>query len=205
MSERDWRKWRIGTLIIVVLIGLLALLYDLLGRYLQPFDQQGLYPEQMVGSPPFVAFINQHLSQYQDEHQLLILHWLNPECFCSVYSGTTVDSLSKLDSSLKIKHLVLTPPDKAQALLNLLPILKQAQVIALSPEAYRQSQRLIPSSPAVLIYNRQAQSVSYLGPHSSGVVCGKGTGFVELVVNNLEHGFDPLLYELEQSGCFCPW
>lgn len=184
---------------------ILAAFYGFFWRYIQSFDHQGLYPDGQVDNRPFRRFIKQHVVPYDVDSDTLVLHWLDPDCFCTVYSGTTVDKLNRETSSDSIRHLVFTPPGKEQALAQLLPILENTAVIELSKRAYAQSREFIPATPAAIIYNKKAESLSYLGPHSSGVVCGKGTGFVELVLNNLSHGFDPQLYELEQSGCFCSW
>lgn len=78
-------------------------------------------------------------------------------------------------------------------------------VLALPDGLYQKSRSYIPSSPGASIYNRQAQSLSYFGPHSSGVTCGQGSNFIELVLNNLSHGFDPKLYQFDSEGCFCSW
>jgi hypothetical protein len=103
------------------------------------------------------------------------------------------------------KHVIVTPPGKGQQLLDMLPMFDKTKVVALSKAAYQTSLKLIPATPAAVVYYQKNRSLSYLGPHSSGVICGKGTGFVELVLNNLEHGFDPKLVELDQTGCFCRW
>lgn len=205
MNKINWTNGRIIAVVTVWIVVVIAAFYGFFWRYIQPFDHQGLYPQGQVDNRAFVNFLKQHVAGNENYHDTLVFHWLDPDCFCTVYSGNTVEKLDRETGSEKLKHWVLVPPDKVQALGDLLPVLQDAKVVPLSQTAYRQSQLFIPATPAVVIFNQKEQSLSYLGPHSSGVVCGKGTGFVDLVLNNLQHGFDPQLYELEQRGCFCSW
>lgn len=195
-----------AALVIAWLAVILLAFYGYFWRYIQTFDHRGLYPQGQVAHPPFITLVEQNI-QLSGLNQLdtVVLHLLDPECFCTVYSGNTVDKLTQDTTSDKLRHVVLVPPGKTNALHQLLPVLGTAEVIELDVSTYMASKELVPATPAALVYNKKEGTVSYLGPHSSGVVCGKGTGFVDLVLNNLQHGFDPLLYELEQKGCFCSW
>ncbi len=63
----------------------------------------------------------------------------------------------------------------------------------------------IASSPATLIIGKEFDDVAYFGPHNDGTVCGQGKGYVPLVINNLQNGFNPEFMNTEAVGCFCKW
>jgi 3-dehydroquinate dehydratase len=73
-----------------------------------------------------------------------------------------------------VKHVIVTPPGKAGQLLEMLPMFDKTKVVALSEVAYQASLELIPATLAAVVYYQKNRSLSYLGPHSSGVICGKG-------------------------------
>jgi hypothetical protein len=199
-------KARTAVFLGVWLLLVLTAFYGYFWRYIQVFDHQQLYPDGKVDSSALVGFVTSQIqSSVLEASDTLIFHWLNPDCHCTVFSGFTVDKLNRETTSDSVQHIIIIPPNKSEQLLTLLPVLKNAKLVTLTEQAYEKSQKLIPATPAAVVFNQKTKSLSYLGPHSSGVICGKGTGFVELVLNNLQHGFDPVLYELEQTGCFCHW
>lgn len=61
---------------------------------------------------------------------------------------------------------------------------------------------IIPSTPAILIVDKLGQ-LMYLGPYSKGLECTKTNGFVELVLNNYQQGFNSKLVVSQAQGCYC--
>lgn len=208
-------KAKLLSTLLLWLLMILVSCYFFLWRYIEPFDQHKLYPNGLVDTAPLVDLIEHQLPlprELNDNHKAnitVILHWLNPECRCSLLSRLFIEQLSRKTANDGVWHIVLTPPNQAKSLSQSFAQLSNEvggfSVIEMSPQDYRHSQMLIPATPAAIVYQRKTRSISYLGPHSSGLVCGNGDSFVELVLNNLKFGFDPQLIELERNGCFCPW
>lgn len=197
-------KLRTAAFLVVWLAVILLAYYFFFWRYIQPFDHQKLYTSESFDGGSLVAFIDGKLDT-KPSTDIVIYHWLNPDCNCLRFGGLYVDKLMRETATDNAQHVILAPPGKAEQLSEMLPMLDKTKVVALNEAAYKASLKLIPATPAAVVYYRKNRSISFLGPHSSGVICGKGTGFVELVLNNLQHGFDPALIELEQTGCFCDW
>jgi hypothetical protein len=175
-------------------------------RFIKVFDHQQLYPHQTINEQPLIALLRQQLlPQLTNHSEITVFHWLDPDCKCTLIGRFFVEQLTKQNFSGQVLHVVLTPPGLASGLSDAFVLPKEVIVMALTAEQYQQSRQLIPATPGATIYYAKNQSLSYLGPHSSGVTCGTGTNYIELVLNNLTHGFDPKLIELRQRGCFCSW
>ncbi|MFT4925446.1 MAG: hypothetical protein ACI8WB_001539 [Phenylobacterium sp.] len=190
--------------LILWLLLVLSAFYFFFLRFIQPFDRQNLYPLGQVNQLALTGFIHQYLQPsplHRDD--IIIYHWLNPDCRCTVLGGNYIARLAQQGVWQKVSHIIVVPADKARRLLDQLPMLSGLSVMALDEQAYQASVRLMPSAPAAMVYYHH--SVSYFGPHSGGVLCGSGLSYVELVINNLQNGFDPALSQLDQQGCFCDW
>jgi len=61
---------------------------------------------------------------------------------------------------------------------------------------------IIPSTPAILIVDKLGE-LMYLGPYSKGLSCSKTAGYVELVMNNYQQGFNTRLVVSQAQGCYC--
>lgn len=208
------KKAKVMGSVLFWLLLILVSCYFFLWRYIEPFDLRNLYPNGEINPAPLVELIENQLPlpralNDDNANPIYILHWLNPACRCTLLSRLFIEQLSRKTIDDGVWHIVVTPPKQAKSLrqsfAQLSNEVRAFSVVELSAIAYRQSQVLIPATPAAIVYQRKTQSISYLGPHSSGVVCGNGDSFVELVLNNLKFGFDPQLIELERNGCFCPW
>ena len=62
---------------------------------------------------------------------------------------------------------------------------------------------LVPATPALLMFSQQFDSISYIGPHTDGLICGQGANNQRLVLNNLNNGFNPEFINYGGKGCFC--
>lgn len=202
------------TWFLVCMTGLAIVLlsfYALFWRYVTPYDDRGLYPDGMVSAQEQVNFIEQQIlpllaeSDAQPQKMILVFHWLDIDCQCTLLGKPFIEKLTTKGNAQLVRHIVLTKPEQQAQTQQWLALGESVTVVALSKESYQHSRRYIPSSPGASIYYRQTQSLSYFGPHSSGVTCGQGSNYIELVLNNLSHGFDPKLYELNSEGCFCSW
>jgi hypothetical protein len=204
----SYSKVRITGLLACWLVAVVGCFYVFFWRFIQPFDFTGLYPDGQVNQHKLIDFVSGYTTSGND---LFIFHWLNPDCRCTQFTGDTIAQLAADPHWAGAQHLLMVPPGKATALVELLPQLLDLtevagySIVTLSESAYRQSSQLIPATPGALIFDLKKRSVSYLGPHNAGVVCGTGSSYVELVLNNLQQGFDPQLLVLEQNGCFCRW
>lgn len=198
-----------GILVIWPAAVLLAF-YHFFWRNIQPFDHQPLYPQLTVDNQSIVRLLNNVVSaspemDMLDTATVVIVHWLDPGCRCSLFSGDYIQKLHSTTSSDSQRHLVLVPPGKGKALRQQLPALSALSLIVLTESAYQESLRLIPSAPAAMVFDVTRQQLNFLGPHTSGVLCGAGDSYIDLVLNNRASGFTPLLFPLDQRGCFCPW
>jgi len=169
-------------------------------------DHQNLYPQQQVTTQPLVALLNDVMPK-AIETDIVIFHWLDFDCQCTYLGRLFVEQLTRQQLAADVKHIILLPPDanSDENIKSSFNLPDNVHVTRLNQSLYRQSQSLIPATPGAAILRQSTQSLSYLGPHSGGVACGSGTNLIELVVNNLAHGFDPQLYQLQSSGCFCSW
>ena len=204
MKSFKWSKPLTLVMVAVWLAAIVAAFYWYFWQFVRPFDAGQLYPNGQVVEQPLLSTLNPYIEQSPDA-EILVFHWLKPDCLCSRFSGVTISGLAAADKGSSTRHWVLTPPGQSEAAGQILPETADLTIRALGERQYRQSLTAVPAAPSAVVYYRKTGTISYLGPHSSGVVCGSGTGFVELVLNNLQHGFDPQLYELEQKGCFCAW
>ena len=202
-------KWLMVSLVCLTIV--VSLFYGLFWKHIRVFDQQGLYLQGSVEDKPHLEFMNTHLMEQlnlsveENAIATIVFHWLDVDCQCTILGQLFIEKLIGKGKEDDVLHIVLTPPNLTQLTKERLSLSSTVKVIALSEDAYQASVKLIPATPAASVYNLKAQSLSYLGPHSSGVTCGRGNNFIELVLNNLSHGFDPKLYELESTGCFCAW
>lgn len=62
----------------------------------------------------------------------------------------------------------------------------------------------IPASPSVAIWDADGH-LAYFGPYSSGMTCGQGFDFINMVLTKLAQGNNPAWVNSQGFGCFCPW
>ena len=207
-------KWLLLSVLGLVLI--VIAFYAFFWRHIGVFDQSHLYPDGQVDGAQQIAFIQQYVLPQVSKNQAadtkatttlphLVLHWLDVECQCIMLGRLFIEQLTGQNYHHNTRHVVLIPAHQQLLLKQRLTLASDVIVISLSASLHQQSRLFIPATPAASIYSPEHQSLSYLGPHSSGVTCGRGNNFIEMVLNNLSHGFDPKLYELTSEGCFCAW
>ncbi|WP_394190048.1 DUF6436 domain-containing protein [Pseudoalteromonas atlantica] len=114
-------------------------------------------------------------------------HWQNPgdatltividsECGCSKRSTEHVKQLASLADSYDVKVTVL--------------------------DAAKMSKELLPNVPGAVLVDSTGE-LAYAGPLSEGIACSSSSGFVELVMNNLQAGFNSNLTVTQAQGCYC--
>ena len=205
-SKHSWLLICMTALVVVLL-----LFYSFFWRFVSAFDVKGLYPDGVISTKMQVSFIEQNIIPQLNgglntqQAKVIVFHWLDIECKCTLLGKPFMEKLIANGQTEQVRHVVLTKPKQAQKTSQWLNLADNVEVLALTPKLFNDSLAFIPSSPGASIYNRDTASLSYFGPHSSGVTCGQGNNYIEMVLSNLSHGFDPKLYELESEGCFCPW
>lgn len=203
-------KYRWLLICVLSLVIVLILFYAFFWRHVSAYDSQLLYPHGMIAPQLQVNFLENNvlplLELPVDKHpKVIVFHWIDIDCKCTLLGKPFIEKLTTKGKPELVSHVVLTKPKQQVNTERWLKLAKNVQVIALKADIYQQSLQYIPSSPGASIYYRDGQSLSYFGPHSSGVTCGQGSNYIELVLNNLSYGFDPKLTALQSEGCFCPW
>ncbi|KTF16650.1 DUF6436 domain-containing protein [Pseudoalteromonas sp. H105] len=116
-----------------------------------------------------------------------LTHWQNPsdatltividsECGCSKRSAEHVKQLASLADTYDVKVTVL--------------------------DAAKMSKELLPNVPGAVLID-SVGSLAYAGPLSEGIACSSSSGFIELVMNNLQSGFNSNLTVTQAQGCYC--
>ena len=188
---------------LVVATWLVGVTYSFWWFFLQnisAFDSRGIYTQQLSRVNPvrYPELLNQLKTKYSDEQ--LVIHWLDATCSCFKFSVSEIQR--QIDNAPSgVQHLLVYKG-------NLRPkneVLADVPVVDLTEQELAVSQSFIPASPAVSILTKDSPFYSYLGPHSSGLLCGTGKSFVDFTLNNLSTGFDPQLMNVMQTGCYCNW
>ncbi|WP_353352035.1 DUF6436 domain-containing protein [Oceaniserpentilla sp. 4NH20-0058] len=109
-------------------------------------------------------------------NQKLVVHFTDASCPCESYRVAHVDKLEHmLDSSHQVN---INPAEQTRLRVN------------------------IPATPAVAIWDEDGE-FAYFGPYSSGMTCGAGLDFIDLVFNKLADGVNPSWLNTQGYGCFC--
>lgn len=167
--------------------------YTVQGKF-ESFDKYGMYSldNRKYSMRKLDKYINAEF--YQGS---IAYHFLNPSCQCYKYSKNYVLELVKQSEQKGIKNIViLRSEDEFPA---------NIQKIVLTEKEIQATRGFIPASPALLVYAGGFQDVAYLGPHTTGAVCGRGRGLLPLIINNLNAGFNPSFINTDVKGCFCKW
>ncbi|GAA5316617.1 MAG: DUF6436 domain-containing protein [Candidatus Pelagadaptatus aseana] len=135
----------------------------------------------------WVSYQGEHLvldTKLNDLERPLVVHFVDPECPCSRFARPHIADLESQFSSLihfsdGMEHLSFVSDEVARTF-------------------------EVPVSPSVAIWSASGD-LAYLGPYSSGAVCGEGTDFVASVLASLADGHNPQWLNHEAVGCFCPW
>ena len=197
-------------LLSVWLIAVLIAFYTFFWRFIQVFDDQGLYANGPGSASQISAFLDNlseqyRLTEYGAEMPIIVFHWLDPNCRCLQLGMNGLFELINRDYPSNVSQVILVPAAQQPDPVIFSSLSSKVTIINLTQAEYRQSKLFIPSVPSALIYKVSSSNMSYLGPHYSGLLCGQGSSYIDLVLNNLSHGFDPNLFNLEQTGCFCRW
>lgn len=117
---------------------------------------------------------------------MTIVHWVDPDCPCSRFSGPHIKQLQQQFQD--VKHQIVNPNATA----------------AMLPIGLQRTFHAVPATPAVAVYNEVGE-LAYFGPYSSGAICGAGKDLVVSVLKQLRHGVNPSWVNQEALGCMCPW
>ncbi|MCC2605707.1 DUF6436 domain-containing protein [Planctobacterium marinum] len=183
------------------LLCILILFYYYFGKHINRFDPSNISYEVPDLEGEWQRLTEEILGDFKTQRdQVYVFHWLNLNCNCAKYAITYIKSLHLKKNN--VSHVVLIPEYQSKRRIEL-PDYFSVKIVG--EHLYKETQRLLPSSPAVSIYKTGFSQISYVGPHSGGNLCGKGTSFIELTLNNIDHGFNPRYMNYQQSGCFCKW
>lgn len=115
-------------------------------------------------------------TQWQNPSDAILTIVIDSECGCSKRSADHVEQLTSLANTYDVKVKVL--------------------------DAAKMSKELLPNRPGAVLVD-SAGELAYAGPLSEGVACSSSNGFVELVMNNLQAGFNSRLTVTQAQGCYC--
>lgn len=130
--------------------------------------------QKMLSSDWFDSFKTHSDWQHSSDATLTIV--IDSECGCSKRSSEHVKQLASLADTYDVKVTVL--------------------------DAAKMSKELLPNVPGAVLID-SVGSLAYAGPLSEGVACSSSSGFVELVMNNLQAGFNSNLTVTQAQGCYC--
>ena len=122
----------------------------------------------------FSQFKNQVLWQNKDSAQLVIITQEN--CGCTIQAQPHLSALQRFatNQGVEVQNFVLNNELKS----------------------------VIPATPAAVLIDKNGEFV-YAGPLSEGLACSQGSGFVEIVISNLQAGFNSSLLIADTKGCYC--
>jgi hypothetical protein len=116
-------------------------------------------------------------------NQPLVVHFVDTDCVCHRDSSKHIrDIESRYQHQAKFMQI---NPHSDQ---NSLP--------------FRLETSIVRATPAVAIWNAKGE-FQYFGPYSSGVICGKGIDFVDLVMSQLSNNTMTPWFNSLGTGCFC--
>lgn len=188
--------------VVVGLVGgwvilLLGLFWVLFWRQISVFDPDGMYTT--ANAEQYVRRVKEQVEdRISVSESIVITHFLDPKCPCYRFAKVYVTQLIEADHPNIYHQISLKEDDHYWADKNVV-------YSTLSHSEMQYLAQIVPSTPAVLITSSEHSSVSYFGPHSDGILCGQGKGYVPMVVNNLRHGFNPNNINMQTVGCFCTW
>ncbi|WJG09760.1 DUF6436 domain-containing protein [Aliiglaciecola sp. LCG003] len=77
------------------------------------------------------------------------------------------------------------------------------QIRNVSPDNVAQLSAIIPSAPAIVVFDQQGK-LSYLGPYSSGLLCGSRNSLIDSIIDKIvtnKHLGATIISQSE--GCYC--
>lgn len=174
----------------MILVGFWGLFW----RQLAPFS----LPEKHYDTDDIDTFISALFTAPDVfANEINIVHFLDPTCPCYRFAVTYVKQLIKKKTPYETHYLLLKTPDYV----NWQATAEHYRL--LSRKYWKESVKFLPSTPALLIHQNHYQKFAYFGPHSDGLTCGTGKGYVPLIVANLRAGFNNEFLNLDGFGCFC--
>lgn len=181
----------------VWLVSIIAVFWVLFWQQIVVFDRHQDYSKDTANLNLITlsGFVQDHK---QSAHDIQVAHFLDPQCPCYRFAKTYVKQLVE-EYSEQVSHTIyLKSADRYwqdEGIDSVVLDNQQNQILSTS----------ITASPAVIIIAKNDPKTAYFGPHSDGVVCGQGTGYVPLVINNLQHEFNPEFINTDTISCNCQW
>ena len=142
---------------------------------LVPFDPQGKLAN--ANGVEILTALGLDSDKLRDSRNGTLVHITSEACFCSDFT---------------LEH---------QSILDEMALQDELKVVRISDEKIDKG-KLIPSVPAVALLDANGK-LAYFGPYSEGLACTESNGLVEVVMNNLRHGFNPELVVNDTTGCYC--
>lgn len=154
-------------------------------RYVRPFTTQNvLFSGDLLELPAAIA----------GPGKVRLVHFWDPSCPCNVGNQQHLaELLQKLNADVEF-YVVQKANSHGQ-----LP----APLQGLNPLQLSNS-HLLPSSPAVAVWDRQGQ-LAYFGPYSEGAVCTADNSFIEPILAAVLADRPVRATHQLASGCFCDW
>lgn len=156
-------------------------------RYVRSFDNQAvIFAGESLRLPQTLAA----------QGTIRLVHFWDPACPCNVGNQQHLSELIERFAGQGVSFHVLQKPGSSGTL--------PAPLAKLQPIAQLQGAELLPSSPAVGIWDQQGQ-LAYFGPYSEGVSCNSSNSFIEPILEALIEGRTVKASNSMAIGCFCPW
>ncbi|NTS77564.1 hypothetical protein HR060_11885 [Catenovulum sp. SM1970] len=168
------------------LILIISVFYLFFGQAIQAFNQD----ERWLSKATWSAkndIVEQIFSHYQlTTNTNILIHITNSSCQCERFSQGYIQSVNQQAEFSTYQKLIIDLSS------NSLPALLVHQL-----------KNIVPATPAALVWSAYHQSVAFIGPHTAGLVCGKGESNLSVVNFSLKHQINPEYFPFEQLGCFC--
>ena len=141
------------------------------------FDPQAALLDKAT-EPSFYSELDTFLNEQFGSVSGRAFHIADEACFCQMVAGSHVASVKELITNETMEN------------------------VSVSLSEYPGLKDFLPSVPAVIIYNSQAE-LMYVGPYSTGYLCTAGNGLVEELIPKMKQTVsDPVVMSLAR-GCYC--
>lgn len=167
------------TLAVMLWVGasIFALLYIAQSKVSSFDPEQRLLTASMTQD--FDEEVKATFSELQNSLNKTVFHLNSEDCYCSKLSETHI---RKLNSTFKQSGY---------------------EVKNIDPLKTNQIKKVIPSYPAIIIFDEQG-NLGYLGPYSTGYLCGASNSLIEPIANTIvanKHMGATVIADGE--GCYC--
>ena len=175
-----WQRYGLGLLVVTWFTVILGGLWWLLEARLVWFDGQGQL-QQQLSSSGYEQRLTTQLQQVEPNMRSTVFHVVAEGCACNWRTRGHQQSIMRSVSA------------------------QGGRNIRIDIDQYPQLKTLLPSTPAVIIFNASQQLV-YLGPYADGAFCNTETSFVEQLlpaVTSADSAAAGGWINTVAKGCYC--